>query len=185
MQTERRPTIELRVAGSKSAPRLVGYAAVFDAPSDDLGGFIEIVRRGAFRRSLASNRLDPLALVHHLPHLVLGRRSAGTLELAEDNHGLSFDIRLPETQTARELAVSVERGDVRGASFAFTVPKGGDKWTVTGDTAVRELLDVDLHEISITATPAYPDTEVAKRALGAARARPRLIRVRRFLETCA
>ena len=181
---ERRGAIELRVAGSKTAPRLVGHAAAWDAPSDDLGGFTEIIRRGAFTRSLQSNSLDPLALVHHMPHLVLGRRSSGTLKLQEDDKGLAFDLALPDTQTARELAVSVERGDIRGASFAFSVPANGDKWSLAGERAVRELLDVDLHEISITATPAYPDTSVAARALGALRPRPRLVRLRRFLETC-
>lgn len=181
---ERRAAIELRVKPGKGPPRLVGHAAVWDAPSDDLGGFTEVIRRGAFTRSLASNALDPLALVHHLPHLVLGRRSAGTLMLSEDDRGLAFDVELPDTQTARELAVSVERGDIRGASFAFTVPKGGDRWTPTESGALRELLDVDLHEISITATPAYPDTDVARRALLTLAPRPRLARLRRFLETC-
>jgi len=181
---ERRTSLELRVSGSKSAPRLSGYAAVFDAPSEDLGGFIEYVRREAFTRTLKSNALDPLALVHHMPHLILGRRSAGTLKLSQDDKGLAFDIALPDTQTARELAVSVERGDVRGASFAFTVPPSGDRWTLADGKAMRELLDVDLHEISITPTPAYVDTSVAKRFLENARRWPKLVGLKRFLETC-
>lgn len=181
---ERRPALELRATGGKS-PRLVGYAAVFDAESQDLGGFVEFVRSGAFRRSLQSNRLDPLALVHHMPHLVLGRRSAGTLKLSEDTWGLHFEIDLPDTGTARDLAVSVERGDIRGASFAFNVAEGGDRWNTEGPRITRELLDVDLHEITITPTPAYPDTEVARRAL-ASLTTPRrgVLLARRFLESC-
>lgn len=181
---ERRPALELRATGGKS-PRLVGYAAVFDAESQDLGGFVEFVRSGAFRRSLQSNRLDPLALVHHMPHLVLGRRSAGTLKLSEDTRGLHFEIDLPDTGTARDLAVSVERGDIRGASFAFNVAEGGDRWNTEGPRITRELLDVDLHEITITPTPAYPDTEVARRAL-ASLTTPRrgVLLARRFLESC-
>ena len=89
---------------------------------------------------------------------------------------------MPDTTTARDLAVSVERGDIRGASFAFTVAPGGDAWTVTGDRVQRDLLDVDLHEITITATPAYPDTEVARRALATLTA-PRLRVARRWMET--
>ncbi len=181
---ERRAAIELRAAGGKT-PRLEGYAAVFDSPSQDLGGFTEIVKPGAFTRTLASGR-DPLALVAHMPALVLGRRSAGTLRLSQDSQGLAFDIDAPNTTTARDLLVSVERGDVKGASFAFSVPKGGDKWNVRSDNVVRELRDVDLHEITITANPAYLDTTVARRALdGLARAYPfRLGALRRFLETC-
>jgi len=180
--TERRPALELRARGGKT-PRLEGYAAVFDSPSEDLGGFIEYVRPGAFKRSLQSNRADPMALVHHLPHLVLGRRSAGTLRLSEDSKGLQFEVDLPDTGTARDLLVSVERGDIRGASFAFTIAPQGDRWNVQGDLVTRDLLDVDLHEITITPTPAYPDTEVARRALASFKAPHRVALARRFLET--
>lgn len=182
--TERRPALELRAIGGNT-PKLEGYAAVFDRASEDLGGFVEYVRPGAFKRSLASNHLDPMAFVHHMPHLVLGRRSSGTLRLSEDSRGLHFEVDLPNTTTARDLAVSVERGDIRGASFAFTTAQNGDRWNVNGDLVTRDLLDVDLHEITITPTPAYPDTEVAKRAL-ATLSTPRrgVLLARRFLESC-
>lgn len=182
---ERRAAIELRAGSDAKSPRLTGYAAVYDSPSQDLGGFVEIIRPGAFTRTLKSNSIDPLALVHHLPHLVLGRRGAGTLRLAEDARGLAFEIDMPPTQAAVDLLVSVQRGDVRGASFAFTVPSGGDRWDARGDRVVRELRDVDLHEITITPAPAYTDTTVAMRTLTSlARNYPlRLGAVRRYLQT--
>lgn len=183
MTIERRVAIELRVRGDKKSPRLAGYAAVFNSPSQDLGGFTEIVMPGAFKRTLASAG-DPLALVSHMPALVLGRRSAGTLRLEEDPRGLAFEIDVPDTTAARDLLVSVERGDVKGASFAFSIPSGGDRWHRRGDAVIRELLDVNLHEITITAQPAYLDTTVARRALEAHVApRPRLRALRRFMET--
>lgn len=181
---ERRTAIELRAGGDAKSPRLVGHAAVFNSPSQDLGGFTEVIRPGAFKRSLAGS-VDPLALVQHMPQLVLGRRSAGTLRLHEDERGLAFEIDVPDTSAARDLLVSVQRGDVRGASFAFSTPKGGDKWEMRGGAVVRELIDVDLHEITITAQPAYTDTSVAMRSLAAFRdpSRPALNALRRFLET--
>lgn len=183
MSIEWRTAIELRAGGDAKSPRLVGYAAVFNAPSQDLGGFTEIVRPGAFTRTLKSDR-DPLALVQHMPQLVLGRRSAGTLRLQEDQRGLAFEIDVPDTTAARDLLVSVERGDVRGASFAFTTPAGGDRWEIRGDKMVRELIDVELHEITITAQPAYLDTSVARRSFELKfSAGPRLRALRRFLET--
>jgi HK97 family phage prohead protease len=182
MAIERRVAVELRAGGDKASPRLVGHAAVYNSPSQDLGGFIEIVRAGAFTRTLKSDR-DPLALVQHMPQLVLGRRSAGTLRLHEDTKGLAFEIDMPPTQAAADLLVSVERGDVRGASFAFSTPKGGDKWELRGDQIVRELVDVDLHEITVTAQPAYLDTDVARRALLQFSQGPRVRALRRFLET--
>lgn len=182
MKMERRIATEFRIENAGRSPRLAGYAAVFDKPSLDLGGFTEIVKPGAFTRTLASTR-DPLALVQHMPQLVLGRRSAGTLRLAQDRRGLAFEIDLPDTTMARDLLVSVERGDIRGASFAFSTPAGGDRWEQRGKTALRELLDVDLHEITITAQPAYPDTDVARRSLELTFSRPRLRTLKRFLET--
>jgi HK97 family phage prohead protease len=187
MNIERRTALEVRVAGGSahSPRRLVGYASVFDKESEDLGGFTEFVRPGAFRASLMDGKADPLALVHHLPHLVLGRRSAGTLRLEEDSKGLAFEIDLPDTSTARDLAVSVERGDIRGASFAFTVRDNGDKWETRDNKVTRELLDVELHEITVTPTPAYPDTEVARRTLDTIiRPRKRLAIAKRWFETC-
>lgn len=166
--TERRAAFELRaVSGEK--PRLVGYAAVFDRASRNLGGFVEFVRPGAFKRSLAACA-DVVALVAHDPRLILGRSLAGTLSLSEDDTGLAFDVALPPTSAARDLLVSVARGDVAGASFAFTVPKGGDRWTFAKDgLAKRELLDVNLLDVTVTGMPAYPDTSVARRSLDAAR----------------
>lgn len=180
---ERRIAIELRAVGGEKSPRLAGYAAVFNLPSQDLGGFTEIVKPGAFTRTLKTDR-DPLALVQHMPQLVLGRRSAGTLHLFEDAKGLAFEIDVPDTTAARDLLVSVERGDVKGASFAFSTPAGGDRWEVRGDKMVRELIDIDLHEVTITAQPAYLDTSVARRSFDLKFApSPRLRALRRFLET--
>lgn len=161
MPLERRAAIELRAGGDTKSPRLHGYAAVFNSPSQDLGGFVETIKPGAFTRTLANNDTDPLALVAHVPHLVLGRRSAGTLRLHEDAKGLAFEIDMPPTQTATDLLTSISRGDIRGCSFAFSTPKGGDHWDVRGGHVIRELRDVDLHEVTICASPAYPSTDVA------------------------
>ena len=184
---ERRVALELRAGGDQKSPRLVGHAAVFNSPSQDLGGFVEIIKPGAFARSLASAGHDQLALVQHMPQLVLGRRSAGTLQLKEDERGLAFEIDVPDTSTARDLLVSVQRGDVRGASFAFSTPKNGDRWEVRNGQVVRELLDVNLHEITVTAQPAYLDTSVALRSYELKFLQPAkhqaLATLRRFLET--
>lgn len=156
---ERRGALEFRAAAGN---RLDGYAALYNTPSADLGGFTEIVRPGAFTASLASSP-DVLALFDHDMRLVLGRSSAGTLRLMEDAKGLHFEIDVPPTQTGRDLLVSVERGDIRGASFAFIAKE--DRWTEGQGGMMRELLAVDLLDVTVTANPAYPDTTVARRAL--------------------
>lgn len=155
---ERRSAIELRAAGS----RLQGYAAVFDALSPDLGGFREIVRHGAFRRSLAA-AADVVALWDHDARSVLGRSKSGTLRLAEDARGLHFEIDAPNTTIGRDVLEMVGRGDVSGASFAFTARE--QRWNRDHGGTLRELLDVELHDVTVTPRPVYPDATVARRSL--------------------
>jgi HK97 family phage prohead protease len=178
MDIERRAAQSLDGADEN---KLVGYAAVFDKPSEGLPGFTEIVRPGAFSRSLQEGR-DVIAVVHHDMRQVLGRRSAGTMRLEEDSKGLRFEIDLPDTTVGRDTGVSVKRGDLRGASFAFTVPENGDRWTFEDRSIQRELLDVDLYDITITATPIYQDTQVAKRAMDRLAQPVSIMLAKRYLE---
>jgi HK97 family phage prohead protease len=167
--TEIRSFAEYRASGR----RLEGYAARFGVEAR-IGNFIETILPGAFKASLADGR-DIIGLVDHDRSKVLARTRSGTLKLQEDSQGLAFDLSLPQTQTASDLLALAERGDLGGMSFAFTVPKDGERWT--GNR--RELRSVNLVEISIvSAWPAYPETSVIARAKT-----PRLNLARLFLET--
>lgn len=148
---------------SPSPGVLTGYAAVFDRPAD-LGEFTETVKPGAFTRSLESPD-GIFALYDHERRSVLGRCGSKTLRLTQDAKGLQFEVDLPDTTIGRDLAALVERGDVSGCSFAFLTPKDGDKWEMRSGKMHRELVAVDLKEITITPTPAYADTTVAKRSM--------------------
>ena len=155
---------ELR-AGGGELPTLEGYAAVFDEPSEPIGGmFLEFVDRGAFTRSLASGP-DVRALVDHAPSKILGRSTAGTLRLREDSHGLLASITPPDTTVGRDIAESVRRGDVSQMSFAFSVV--GQAWEEPeGDQLPRRhLVDVDLHDVSVVTYPAYTGTEISARTV--------------------
>lgn len=157
--------IEVRTGTLNAATpgHLSGYAARFNSEAV-IGDFCEVIRAGAFTRSLASAQ-NVRALYHHQGDALLGTTRSGTLKLTEDAQGLRFDLALPDTSHGRDLAVLVERGDVSGCSFGFVVPSGGDRWEQRGAQMVRELLNVDLHEITLTADPAYPDTTIAKRTM--------------------
>lgn len=152
---EHRTAQEVRASGRK----LVGYVARFDSEAR-IGSFTEVIRRGAFRASLASGK-DVLALADHDPKAVLGRTRSGTLELREDAEGLAFTLTLPDTQAGRDLVALAERGDLGGCSFGFTVQPDGEHW----DGNRRELRSVELHEVSIVQSwPAYQNTQVQLRS---------------------
>lgn len=142
--------------------KIVGYAAKFMNRSQDLGGFIEQIDPQAFTRTL-SEGADVRALIDHNPSLILGRTVSGTLRLETDSTGLLVEITPPDTTYARDLMVSLERGDVTQMSFAFVTKQ--DTWAKEGVTNIRTLLDVDLHDVSAVTYPAYLDTEVGLRSL--------------------
>jgi uncharacterized protein len=156
--------IELRAApaGSKSPGTLVGYAALYEKFSCDLGMFREKLARGCFEDCL--KRCDVRCLGNHDPNLILGRTSAGTLKLSEDDRGLRMECDLPDTSHGRDWAESTRRRDVQGQSFSFTVAEGGDSWDWTGDTALRTVHRVDqLYDAGPVTFPAYEETSVALR----------------------
>lgn len=139
-----------------------GYAAVFDSPSEPLP-FTEVIRSGAFERSLKS-RNEIKLFMNHNTDVVLGSTRAGTLKLTEDSRGLLAEAELPDTTAGRDLSVLMKRGDVNSMSFGFSVPANGDKWSSDGST--RELHQVRLHEVSIvTGFPAYEATTATVRSL--------------------
>lgn len=165
MPIERRFFRMSQVRSSRGGKGILGYAAVYDQLSDDLGGFREKILRGAFTRCLASDP-DVRCLFNHNPELILGRTKSGTLDLSEDPNGLFFDCELPETSVGRDLRESVSRGDVDQCSFSFQVE--GQNWreekTPDGDVrTIRELTDVDLFDVGPVTFAAYPQTSVSAR----------------------
>lgn len=148
-------------AGEGTSKKIVGHAAVFNQLSEDLGGFREQIAPGAFKNSLKN--ADVRALWNHDPNFILGRNKAGTLYLNEDKTGLAIEILPPDTQFARDLIISMERGDVTQMSFGFRTVK--DKWETQDNNDIRTLIEVDLFDVSPVTYPAYPQTDVALRSL--------------------
>lgn len=147
--------IDFEVREESDGMHLTGYAARFNEPSEPLP-FVERIAPGAFKRSLRS-RNDIKLLWNHDSSMVLGSTRAGTLTLTEDEQGLRVDATLPDTSAGRDARVLIQRGDVTGFSFGFTVPKGGDTWNEDGSE--RTLKSVRLMEVSTgVAFPAYPTT---------------------------
>lgn len=151
--------MEIRAEGDGLSFR--GYAAVFDSWSEDLGGFREKIRPGAFKKSLREKRAIKMFLNHN-SDIVLGSTRAGTLTLVEDDKGLLGEAKLPDNEWGRPLRDAVMRGDVDSMSFGFQAVK--DSWSEDG--AERELIEARLYEVSpVTGWPAYTATSATVRVL--------------------
>ena len=165
------PAAELRVDQVDGKRRIVGYAAVFNSPSEDLGGFREIIRPGAFASALAG--ADVRLVVNHDPSLILGRTRNGTLKLVEDSRGLRYEADPPDTQMARDYLVSIERGDLSESSFRFYMfddPNRGQSCRSEPTGVIREITEfARIDDVSIVAYAAYRATEVSVRSLDQAR----------------
>ena len=175
-RVEWRSTLAAEIRADAAGRKLGGYAAVFGA-SAELGGFTEVIRRGAFGASLRA-KADVVALVDHLSDRMLGRTTSGTLRLTEDTRGLAFEVDVPATSIGNDVLVLAQRGDLAGMSFGFRIVT--EAWP---DQRRRELRAVNLIEISVISggRPAYPGTSVQ------ARHQPRLVlsplQRRRLIET--
>ncbi len=147
---------------------LEGYAAVFNKPARirDVGGdFEEVIRPGAFTRSLAAR--TPILQWDHGKDPRVGTVPIGAIEhLAEDSQGLHVRARLFDNQVVEPVRQAIEAKAVKGMSFRFGVAKDGEQWTRrSGDIDLRDLTDVDTHELGPVAFPAYDHTSVSVRSL--------------------
>lgn len=156
-------THEFRVSPEGQAPKIDGYASLTNSPYD-CGWWTEVVDIHAFDSILATNP-DVRALWNHNSDFVLGRSSAQTLRLALDALGLSYSIDPPDTTVARDLMVSMRRGDVRESSFAFIVAR--DAWVDNPDgTVTRTILEFEeLLDVSPVTYPANNATTSQVRSL--------------------
>lgn len=154
------PPLEVRYDKEKDQNILIGYAAKFNTWSQDLGGFREQVKPGAFRKTLLEG--DIRALFNHDANLILGRTKNETLRLWEDETGLGFNIFLPDTTYAKDLKESIRRGDVSQNSFGFLTIH--DNWYEDDSgNLMRDLQEVKLFDVSVVTFPAYEDTNVKLR----------------------
>jgi len=140
---------------------IVGYAAVYNRLSLDLGGFKEEILPGAFDRILSKRGKDVVALFNHDSNIVLGRSSSGTLELSSDEKGLKYVVTPPVSRA--DVLELIQRRDVRGSSFAFTVdPKNESFRTGEDGKAIRQIREVSgLYDVGPVLNPAYPATSAS------------------------
>ena len=149
--------VELRSQGKNLVG---GYAARFNSLSKDFGGWKETVEPSFFRKSQADTGFRDVVVKYEHKDL-LGTVRAGTAEVRTDAMGLPFEVSVP--QSRGDVLELVARGDVIGASFAFT--RAQDEWRHENGYAVRHLISGRLLDCSIVQNAAYESAHVGLRSL--------------------
>lgn len=146
---------------SQDGPLVVeGYALKFGTLSNSMGNWRETINKNALKNT---NLENIVCLDNHDKQKVLGRNTAGTLEIAVDEIGLFFKCTFPDTTYARDLYEAIKRKDVSQMSFGMFVADDGDEYTKVGeDEYLRTIYDIEaIYELSICTIPAYEDTSVS------------------------
>jgi HK97 family phage prohead protease len=173
---EKRPyNYEVRAEQDETGNYITGRPIVYEQKTD-MGFFDEVIERGA----LANTDLtDVRFLVNHdlskLP-LARSRRNNGnsTMQLTVDDFGMSIRVYLDTENNAdaKALYSAVQRGDVSGMSFMFSINK--EEWeNIESDHPTRRIKEIgSVVEVSAVTFPAYDSTEInarSKEALDSAR----------------
>jgi Escherichia/Staphylococcus phage prohead protease len=157
----------LRASKSNGAMVITGRPAVYNSLSQDLGGFKEVLLPGCFDDSLSDQEL--YAAWNHDDSQIIGRVSAGTLEVDSDRIGLTMRCTLPNSPLGQNVYESIRRGDVKQMSFGMVVIE--DRWDIASDNngqqrfERRSISKANLFEVSPVTNPAYTASSVSARSL--------------------
>lgn len=149
-------------SSNTTAKAIFGYAAIFGQETVIAGIFRETIQAGAFTEALANS--DIRCLYNHDHNCLLGRTSAGTLELKQDGKGLFFRAcLLPFDPMSYGIARRVDRRDVQGNSFSFSDVK--DRWQFARKPGELDLRIIEkigsLYDVGPVTFPAYESTSVS------------------------
>lgn len=162
---------EVRAEENERGKVITGRPIVFGQKTD-LGWYDEIIERGALD---ATDLKDVRLLVNHNVDMIPLARSRNntensTMQLIPDENGMSIraDLDTENNSDARSLYSAVERGDLDGMSFMFTVEK--DSWDdPDSEHPTRHLLSIKrVFEVSAVTFPAYSNTSIQARGLSEA-----------------
>ena len=161
-------TVLTRMDGEDETFKIAGEASVFGVEYN-MGWYDEIIELGAADSALEKS--DARCLFNHDKNLILGRMSAGTLVVTTDGSKLSYECDAPNTSYARDLSISLERGDIAESSFGFTIGKQRWEEHKMEDGRWRDKRYIvefeQIFDVSPVTYPANPDTSVAKRSFDA------------------
>lgn len=130
-----------------------------------MGDFEEEIEQGFFSNALQNS--DPRVLFNHAPDNLLARVSAGTARVEEDDHGLQYEAELDDDHVSSFVQRKIERRELTGNSFAFTIHEDGDEIRhrrAEDDKPLRILKAGgcrEIFDVGPVTYPAYEETEVS------------------------
>lgn len=180
------PIEQVEMRAAEDDLELEGYGAVFGVEAVIWNAWREELAPGAYAKTIREN--DIRSLFNHDPNVVLGRNRAGTLKLAEDQHGLKTIIRPPDNEWGRPVVEAVRRGDVTGMSVMFEVIK--HEWTRppegSKELPKRTIKEAKLYDVGPVTFPAFEETSIAARSIeGVPLELEDVLREARRIERCA
>ena len=151
--------MDMRSAESEDEKRVAGLGIVYDEWVEIFPGFKERIQKGAVKRDKVVK-----SFFNHDPSMVLSTtKSKPALELNETDKGLEYISPIPPTSYGNDLMVNVERGNVKGSSFAFSVHRDGQKTWEEDDVFYRDIKKLTLYEVGPVTDPAYIQTSAQLR----------------------
>jgi phage head maturation protease len=160
---------EVRTIQNEEGVRIIeGRAIVFDSRSRPMRTVKSVAMKiKSFCEVIDSRALDSadfsnaISCWNHNRDMILGSVANGTATYELDSRGMLYTTFPIDTQTNRDIVFApIDRRDVRGSSFVFFCPPGGDEWILDADgTVIRYIRKIEVvYEWGPVTMPAYLDT---------------------------
>lgn len=157
------------MTGDGGIPIIRGTSPVFNAISEvlvdpEVGPFREVIEPTALDNLFAKGTPDTRGRMDH--KIVLGRTRNNTLILHKTDAGIEYEILVnPDDPEAMSAYRKVQRKDVDGASFMFTVAPNGETWEMQDGIPLRRVREIDeLMDVGPVTFPAYPQASANARS---------------------
>lgn len=160
--------IEIRASEDEQSRTIEGVAVVFDSWSRDLGGFTEMIKRGAITQELLDNS-DIVMNLNHSDEKMLARwhNGKGTLGLELKDDGLHFRFEAPTTELGNQALFDVRNGNLYECSFSFSLDgEDAERWYRDENNQLKREINhiAGLYDCSLVVRAAYPATSCSARA---------------------
>lgn len=163
----RRYTFDMRAGNNEKYGDFVTGKPILYNSLTNIGPFDEIIEAGALD---GADLKDVRFLVNHNTDMIPLARSRNnnensTMQMIVDDGGMNIRVNLDTANNsdAKNLYSAIQRGDIDGMSFMFTVD--ADDWeNLETDHPTRHIKKIGkVFEVSAVTFPAYPETTISAR----------------------